>query len=193
MELVAQLDDAGTRSADAVARLWRAGELSAKKDGIGVYKVPLCLAVSGQHTTVACRPMAAAVGVWYIAAERRRTFAALQPEILRLHLRLVKYASIFFNIAPSTQIIHLACIPIPLLVRMFCPNSYAVTCGSAELRLTAHGNRAACHQLTSSACPSPSESSKCSAFSLSRLPTCPRAPCVQPSQLVARRTPPQSP
>ena len=49
MELVAQLDDAGTRSADAVARLWRAGELSAKKDGIGVYKVPLCLAVSGQH------------------------------------------------------------------------------------------------------------------------------------------------
>ena len=27
MELVAQLDDAGTRSADAVARLWRAGEL----------------------------------------------------------------------------------------------------------------------------------------------------------------------
>ena len=49
MELAAQLDDAGTRSADAVARLWRAGELSAKKDGIGVYKVPLCLAVSGQH------------------------------------------------------------------------------------------------------------------------------------------------
>ena len=31
MELAAQLDDAGTRSADAVARLWRAGELSAKK------------------------------------------------------------------------------------------------------------------------------------------------------------------
>ena len=49
MELAAQLDDAGTRSADAVARLWRAGELSAKKDGIGVYKVPLCLVVSGQH------------------------------------------------------------------------------------------------------------------------------------------------
>ena len=49
MELAAQLDAAGTRSADAVARLWRAGELSAKKDGIGVYKVPLCLAVSGQH------------------------------------------------------------------------------------------------------------------------------------------------
>ena len=49
MELAAQLDDAGTRSAEAVARLWRAGELSAKKDGIGVYKVPLCLAVSGQH------------------------------------------------------------------------------------------------------------------------------------------------
>ena len=49
MELAAQLDDAGTRSADAVARLWRCGELSAKKDGIGVYKVPLCLAVSGQH------------------------------------------------------------------------------------------------------------------------------------------------
>ncbi len=49
MELAAELDDAGTRSADAVARLWRAGELSAKKDGIGVYKVPLCLAVSGQH------------------------------------------------------------------------------------------------------------------------------------------------
>ena len=49
MDLAAQLDDAGTRSADAVARLWRAGELSAKKDGIGVYKVPLCLAVSGQH------------------------------------------------------------------------------------------------------------------------------------------------
>ena len=49
MELAAQLDDAGTRSADAVARLWRAGELSAKKDGIGVYKVPLCLAVDGRH------------------------------------------------------------------------------------------------------------------------------------------------
>ena len=49
MELAAQLDEAGTRSADAVARLWRSGELSAKKDGIGVYKVPLCLAVSGQH------------------------------------------------------------------------------------------------------------------------------------------------
>ena len=49
MQLAAQLDDAGTRSADAVARLWRAGELSAKKDGIGVYKVPLCLAALGQH------------------------------------------------------------------------------------------------------------------------------------------------
>ena len=49
MELAATLDDAATRSADAVARLWKSGELSAAKDGIGVYKVPLCLAVDGQH------------------------------------------------------------------------------------------------------------------------------------------------
>jgi acyl-CoA reductase-like NAD-dependent aldehyde dehydrogenase len=46
---VVQLEQAANRSANAVARLWRAGELSATKDGIGVYKVPLCLASDGQH------------------------------------------------------------------------------------------------------------------------------------------------
>ena len=47
--LVAQLEAAARRAAAAVARLWRAGDVGAAKDGIGVYKVPLCLAVDGQH------------------------------------------------------------------------------------------------------------------------------------------------
>jgi hypothetical protein len=47
--LVAQLDDAAHRAAEAVARMWRSGELSAAKHGIGLYKVPLCLATDGQH------------------------------------------------------------------------------------------------------------------------------------------------
>ena len=54
-----------------------------------------------------------------------------------------------------------------------------VTARSPELCLTALGNRAARRAVnrSSSACPSPSEPSKCSAFSLSgRPPTCARGP-----------------
>ena len=49
MSLILRLEAGARRSADAVARAWRSGEISAAKDGIGVYKAPLCFAVDGQH------------------------------------------------------------------------------------------------------------------------------------------------
>ena len=142
MELAAQLDDAGTRSADAVARLWRSGELSAKKDGIGVYKVPLCLAVSGQHGLAnnALDEIVASV-----AAERRRTLAACKLKNLKsgdatplkcdFH-EILSYCA-FHRIHPLHSIAHDNLL-VGILVRMFCPiptSSRAPR--SAELRLSA--------------------------------------------------------